>query len=193
MLERKVISLGIRRNNMNEKFNIERNRVDHTKKDVWTRHGELIAQFFKHLENRKNVSKETIGLANKINVSFARMRRFEAHPREPTVDVMEMLAQNKEDDVSMPKASGTKRKDHTPPSTEGDRGKKRTEVELTDQEGKGEPSRIEDHEIRTEAKKEKEPNLMDWQTVKRKKKKTEEEKSSAQEEVTLDAPQCDTR
>ena len=89
------------------------------------------------------------------------MWRFEAHPREPTVDVMEMLVQNKDDDVTAPKGTGTKRKDRTPPSTEGDRVKKRTEVELTDQEGKGEPSRIEDREIRTEAKNEKEPNLMD--------------------------------
>ena len=32
------------------------------------------------------------------------------------------------------------------------------------------PSRIEDDEIRTEAKKKKDPNLMDWQTVKRKEK-----------------------
>ena len=63
-----------------------------------------------------------------------------------------------------------KRKDRIPPSTEGDRVKKRTEVEFTDQEGKCEPSRIEGREIRTEAKKEKEPNLMDWQTVKRKEK-----------------------
>ena len=151
---------------MHEKFNIERNRVDNSKKDVWTRHGELIAQLLKHLENRRNVSKETIGLAKKINVSFDRMRRFEAHPREPTADVIEMLAQNKEDDASTPKETGTKRKDRTPPSTEGDRVKNRTEVELIDQEGKGEPSRIEDREIRTESKKEKEPNLMDWQTVK---------------------------
>ena len=81
-----------------------------------------------------------------------------------------MLAQNKEDDASTPKGTGMKRKDRTPPSTEGDRVKKRTEVELTDQEGKGELSRIEGHEIRTEAKKEKEPNLMNWQTVKRKEK-----------------------
>ena len=72
-----------------------------------------------------------------------------------------MLAQNKEDDASTPKGTGTKRKDRTPPSTEGDRVNKRTEIELTDQEGKGEPSRIEDREIRTEAKEEKEPNLMD--------------------------------
>ena len=105
---------------------------------------------------------------------------------------MEMLAQNKEDDASTPKGTGTKRKDRTPPSRGGNRVKKLTEVELTDQEGKDEPSRIEDHEIRTEARKEKERNLMDWQTVKRKK-KTEEEKWYAQEEVALDATQCDTR
>ena len=37
-------------------------------------------------------------------------------------------------------------------------------------EGQGEPSRIEDREIRTEVKKKKEPNLMDWQTAKRKEK-----------------------
>ena len=77
---------------MNEKFNIERNGVDNSKKDVWTRHGELIAQLLKHLENRRNISKETIGLAKKINVSFDRMRRCEAHPREPTVNEMELLA-----------------------------------------------------------------------------------------------------
>ena len=165
--ERTVISLSTRGNNMNEKFTIERNRVDNSKKDVWTRHGELIAQLLKHLENRRNASKETIGLAKKINVSFDRMRRFEAHPREST-HAMEMLAQNKKYDASMPKGTGTKRKVRTPPSTEGDRVKKRTEVELTDQEG--EPSRIEDRKIRTEAKKEKEPNPMDWQTVKRKEK-----------------------
>ena len=100
---------------MKEKFNIERNRVDNSKKDVWTRHGELIAQLLKHLENRRNVSKETIGLAKKMNVSFDRIRRYEAHTRKPTVDVMEMLAQNKEDDASTPKATGTKRKDRYPP------------------------------------------------------------------------------
>ena len=84
--------------------------MDNSKKDVLTRDGELIAQLLKHLENRRNISKETIGLAKKINVSFDRMRRFEAHPREPTVDVMEMLAQNKEDDASTPKRTGTKKK-----------------------------------------------------------------------------------
>ena len=83
---------------------------------------------------------------------------------------MEMLAQNKEDNALTPKGTGRKRKDRTPPSTEGDRVKKQAEVELTDPEGKGEPSRIEDREIRTEAKKEKEPNLVDCQTFKRKEK-----------------------
>ena len=61
---------------MNDKFNIERNRVNNSKRDVWTRHGELIAQLLKHLENRRNVSKETIGLVKKINVSFGRILRF---------------------------------------------------------------------------------------------------------------------
>ena len=93
------------------------------------------------------------------------MRRFEAHPRGPTVDVMKMLAQNKEDDASTLKETGTKRKAHTPPSTEGDQVLKRTELELTDQESKAEPSRIEQREIRTEEKKEKEPNITDWQSV----------------------------
>ena len=103
---------------MRKQFNIERNPVDNSKKDVWARHGELIAQLLKHLENRRNVSKETIGLAKSINVSFDKMQRFEAHPRVPIVAVIEMLAQNKEDDASTPK--GTKRKGRTPPSTEDD-------------------------------------------------------------------------
>ena len=100
--ERTVIFLGTRGYNINEKFNIERNKVDNSKKDMWTRLGGLIAQVLKHLENRRNVRKETIGLAKKISVPFDRMRRFEAHPREPTVNVMEMLVQNKEDDALRP-------------------------------------------------------------------------------------------
>ena len=85
--------------------------MDNSKKDVWTRHGELIAQLLKNLKNRRNVSRETIGLVKKINVSFDRIQRFEAQPREPTGDVMDILAQDKEDDASTP--TGTERKERS--------------------------------------------------------------------------------